>query len=58
MIMKTCEYLMPDDYECNDVAPIKVGKKWYCQDHAHEVETGEAVLPLGALDEEEDTYEE
>ena len=32
--MKECEYLTIDDTPCNDLAVEKIGKKWYCLEHA------------------------
>ena len=50
--MKTCQYLLPDDYECNDIAPIKIGTRHYCQHHAKIVE-GDAV-PIDEYDFEDE----
>ena len=31
---------MCDGYECTDEATDKVGKNWYCEEHAIAMETG------------------
>jgi len=32
--MKECEFLTMDDCPCNDLAIEKIGKRWYCLEHA------------------------
>jgi hypothetical protein len=37
-----CHYLLPDDYPCREVGVVKVGRHWYCADHAAEVASTDA----------------
>jgi len=34
--MKHCAGILPDDYPCHEEGTCKVGRKWYCDEHAEE----------------------
>ena len=37
---RQCSYIMCDGYQCYGNGTHKVGKKWYCEDHADAAKTG------------------
>ena len=38
---KECKFLLPDDYPCRDKGTQKVGRNWYCAEHASAIKYGD-----------------
>jgi len=51
--MKVCEFLMIDDNPCNELAVERVGKKWYCLEHAARLKFDGAICYAFTNEDEE-----
>jgi hypothetical protein len=50
---RDCEYVMCDGHDCPNSATRRVGRAWYCEDHAEAMETGIDPMFEDSIDYEE-----